>query len=246
MSLGGARGREGSLFLALSIIALVIGMSVFSFQFLTRTDVTTTVNLVRELQATNLAESIATQIESRANRRPWELRFWLKESLARGSSGAGAGVMAQSSFSKASGHVRLAKDVLPADAYEFVGVVKDVDPGRREYRIYVEVALQGETFAFSWDKRHQESLLGGMNADTSRLDKRLEDVAPNSKPTDQLIDKIKEKAAEPPADAVDQQFAELLRRLETDEKIFEGSTQIPPEPTGIPSPPLSPIPGSVP
>lgn len=234
------RDRRGSLFMALSILALVIGMSVFSFQLLTRTDVTTTVHLVRELEATNLAESIATQIESLANRKPWELRFWLKEALARGGAGPAAGVVVQTSFAKGSPHVRLGKDALPDTAYDFVGVVKDVDAGRREYRIYVEVVLQGESYAFSSDKRHQESLLGGMNADTSRLDKRLEDVAPNSKPTDQLIDQIKEKAAAPPADGVDQQFGDLLRRLDTDKKIFEGSSQLPPEPTGIPSVPRPP------
>lgn len=232
------KGRRGNLMLVLTMLAMVIGLAVFSFNFMTKTDVTTTVNLVRELQATNLAESIAAQIESRANRHPWELRFWLKESLGASSSGA---LEPQISFDKASGHVRLDRDVLPADSYDFVGIVKDVDPGRREYRVYVEVMLQGESYTFSWDKRYVESMLGGMNADTSRLDKRLELTPPNAKPTDQLIDKIKAVAAAPPPDALDARFAEMLKQLQSDKTIFEGSNGVPPEPTGTPSPPPPPI-----
>lgn len=235
--------RRGSLILVVMVLALVIGLAVFSFDFMTKTDVTTTVNLVRELQATNLAESIAAQIEARANRHPWELRFWLKESLGGGTTTPGAGLEPQITFNKGSGHVRLDRDVLPADSYDFVGVVKDVDPGRREYRIYVEVLLQGESYTFSWDKRYLESLLGGMNADTSRLDKRLEQTPPNARPTDQLIDKIKASAAAPPPDALDTRFAELLKQLQQDKTIFEGSNSVPPEPTGTPSPPPPPLRG---
>lgn len=229
--------RRGSLMLVMTVLALVIGLAVFSFNFMTRSDVTSTVNLVRELQATNLAESIATQIESRANRHPWELRFWLKESLRGGSSTPGAGLEAQASFDKGSGHVRLDRDVLPADLYDYVGVVKDVDPGRREYRIYVEVIIQGESYAFSWDKRYLESLLGGMNADTSRLDKRIEQTPPNARPTDQLIDKIKASAATPPPDALDARFTDMLKALQQDKTIFEGSNSVPAEPSGSPNPP---------
>ena len=136
---------------------------------------------------------------------------------------------------------RVERDVLPADSYDFVGIVKDVDPGRREYRVYVEVMLQGESYTFSWDKRYVESMLGGMNADTSRLDKRLELTPPNAKPTDQLIDKIKAVAAAPPPDALDARFAEMLKQLQSDKTIFEGSNGVPPEPTGTPSPPPPPI-----
>ena len=40
--------RRGNLMLVMFLLALVIGMAVFSFNFMTKTDVTTTANLVRD------------------------------------------------------------------------------------------------------------------------------------------------------------------------------------------------------
>lgn len=58
------------------------------------------------------------------------------------------------------------KESTPPGDYDFVANVKDlaVDPispegTLREYRLYVEVTVKGETYAFSWDKRHEGSLL---------------------------------------------------------------------------------------
>ncbi|MBI4862402.1 MAG: hypothetical protein HY815_19410 [Candidatus Riflebacteria bacterium] len=228
--------RSGNLMVLALILALIIFVGVSSMDYLTRADVSATTNLVRELKATYLAESIAAQIESRANRHPWELRFWLIEAQAAGTVTPGSGIMPSVTFNRSTSHVDLSGDATPSTEYDFVGVVKDVDSGMKDYRIYVEVNYQGTSFTFSWDKRYQESLLGGMNRNTSRLDKQLEETAANTVPTDQLIDGIKSSAAAPAPGTLSPEFLQLLDTLRTDERTYAGATETPPEPAGSPSP----------
>ena len=68
--------RQGNMILLATILCMVILAAVTSLSYLTSTDATTSGNLVRELKATALAESIAVMTEARANTGPWSRRFW--------------------------------------------------------------------------------------------------------------------------------------------------------------------------
>jgi len=221
-------------------------MGVSSFFFTTRTDVTTSINLAREITTTYLAESVAAQIESRTNRHPWELRFWLIEAQDAGTVTPGSGILPTVTFDRSSGHVDLSADALPGDAYDYTGVVKDLDSGLRTYRIYLEVTLEDEVYSFAWDKRFNQSVLDGMNRENALLDKKLEDVALNSAPTDQLLDEVKREASAPREDTIQFRFKALLDELRADQESIEGSTTVDPDPAEGEPPPDPRPPGALP
>lgn len=228
------RARHGNIMIVVAVLCMLAFVGISSMDYLTRGDVSSTAALVRELQATYLAESIAAQIDARVSSRPWEERFWETRNLERGTPGKSY------TFEKATGEVKISGEGLPDSEYDFVCVVKDLKSGGlHDYRIYVELNVQGQQFTFSWDKRASESLLTGLNRDASRLDKHLEDVPPDTPPTDDMLDKIKEASNVPAADAINTDFQKLLENLHSDTQLFQGGTEVPPKPAE-PLPPPAP------
>lgn len=234
------RGRAGSVIPVLSLLCLVMLMGVSTLAYMTRTDVVTSLNLVDEFRATHLAESIAIQIEARANRRPWDQRFWLLEAQAAGTLVPGTGLVPQITFDQDSGHVNLTREA-DLTGITFTGIVKDLDGAFKDYRVYVEVGLEGDRHVFSWDKRYKESLLGSVNRDSSRLGKDLNEVPPGGAgTTDQLLDAVRESAEAPPENTLQQEYEDLLSQLRQDHEAVENTQTLPPEPLGPPA--LPPVP----
>ena len=236
------RVRSGSVLAAAVLLCLLVLMGIASLSFLTSGDVSSSVALARELKATYLAESIATQVEARTSRHPWIDRFWLVEAQEAGTYTPGSGIGPSVAFDATTGHVDLSGDTLDSDSYDFTGLVKDLSDSVEEYRIYVEVTHEARLYAFSWDKRYQESLLGGLNRDTTRLDKNLDDLAANGPETDQLLDNVKSIAETTPENDIEQQFKDLLDRLREDNDTVETAAGVPPEPEGVPEPAPVPAP----
>lgn len=232
--------RAGNLLLVIAILSAVMFVAMFSLGFLTRTDVTTSSFLMREVQATHLAESIAAQVEAHANSRPWSKRFWFLEALAAGTAKKGDGIAPAFPFDTSTKYVNVSRDSLPAADYEFVGVIKDLPTELWEYRLFVEVTLRGERYAFTWDKRWDQGLLSAMSRDATLLDKPLEGIDVGLPPVDTLIDTIKDqaKAAPPPEGANPPQQA-LIGDLREDEGSFD-ATAIPPDPGAPPKVPAPP------
>lgn len=131
-------------------------------------------------------------------------------------------------FDKSSPIFNLSKDTLTADKYELNGIVKDLPSTLREYRVYLEVEVEGERYAFSWDKRYQVELLSGFNREPPRLDKVLDFLDSSSTPVDTLVDDVKERATDaPPPDTNDQSQRDRRRRLRDAEISFGASTIAP-------------------
>ena len=234
--------RRGNLVLFASVLCILIFMALVSLSYLSSTDASTTAHLVRELQATALAESIAVTVEGRVNSGPWIKRFWLEEALASAPPGA-TGVVPLLTFSKTSGHFPSVGEGLVAPDWAYTGVVKDLDTSARVYRIYVEVTIGGEPYTFSWDKRYDESLMGALNRDATIMDKRIdEDASAQDAPSDQLIDVIKEEAKQPPADSVEERYKDILGKLHDDEDTVRGATTVASEPDASPEPLPTPEP----
>lgn len=210
-----SRSRRGNILIIVSVLALVVFAALFSLSYLTRTDVVSSSNLLREITATAIAESIAAQIEARTNTHPWPERFWLPESGPP-----------QAMIDRSTPEIDLSRESLPAADFEFTGIVKDLPSELREYRIYLEVKVKGETYAFSWDKRWEMSLLAALNRDMTQVGKTYDEVPTNLNATDTLIDKIKDDAdAAPPADPALSPAAPLaakVKRLRREEKTFKG------------------------
>lgn len=239
-------GRRGNLVLLATVLCLLILTAIFALSYLTSSDANTSANLVRELQATALAESIAVTAEARANAGPWMKRFWLEETTAQATSPspAGPGVTPFLAFSKTSGHFPTVGEGLDGLDWTYTGVIKDANSTTRSWRIYVEVTLAGETYSFSWDKRYDESLMGAVNRDATVMDKRLEqpgalDPTPTAgrSSTDELIDAIKTSAKEPEPGSVEAQNKETLTKLSTDQESFAGATTVATEPDSAPAAP---------
>lgn len=215
-------------------LCMIMMLGASTLFFTTKTDVQTSVNIAREIRATYLAESIATQIEARAIRTLWALRFWSVESLEAGSTEP------QITFDQSSGHVDLSKDSFPG-GFQFHGIVKDLDSALKTYRIYVEIVLDGETFSYAWDKQYQEGVLEGLNRDSSLFDKKLENLTQGAAPTDQFLDEVKDTALAPQENTVQYQFRQLLEKLKDDSDAFEAAGTVTANPDGG-EPPPKPIP----
>lgn len=155
--------RRGNVLIMVGIFGILVSLAVFALSFLTKTDASTTVNLLRELHATYLAEGIAAQIEAQVNSRPWNQRFWRQPTGPQ-----------QAALNRTSQVINLANESLPTDEYDFVGIIKDITGELRQYRLYLEVTVRGETYTFSWDKRHELSLLSGLSRDATEFDKVVE------------------------------------------------------------------------
>jgi hypothetical protein len=234
MRMHGQTARRGNVMIVVAVMCLLAFIGLSSFDFLTRTDVSTTGNLIRELRATYLAESISAQIESRVNRHPWEERFWWLATRPQ--------PRVPFYLGKSGGHVKIAGDV-PENEYDYNGFVQDRDENLREYRIVMEVRYQQHQYTFTWDKKFEESLIGGLNRDTSRLDKQLEEFPPGEQKeeeTNTILDRIKAAAESTPTDRVNTEFADLLKRLRTDQAVIQGAAGLPEEPPGEPSMPAPP------
>ena len=228
------KSRRGNVILIISILGLLIMGAIFSLGYLTKTDVSTSSNMLRESLATNIAESVAAQIEAQVTIRPWGERFWLLEAQA---AGAADGIPPFLAFDSSTPYVNLSKDTLPADQYDFTGVVKDLPGELRQYRLYLEVTVKGETYAFSWDKQWDQSLLTGMNRDSTQVDKPVDAGTGSTMPTDQLIDGIKKRVTDaPPPDNSGTSQTARLKALRSDEPGF-ASTTIAPDPKAPTLPP---------
>lgn len=225
---------RGNVILVVVFIALTIMAFLFSVSFMTRSDVSSSTQMLRELHATHMGESVAAQVEALTNNRPWTQRFWLLESLTAGNP-LGLGVEAKHTFGKSSRYVHLGGDTLPDSEYDFTAVVKDLPDRLREYRLLVEVTVRGQSYVFSWDKRWDQSLLAGMNHDGTMMDKPLEDLdGAASGAADLMIDTIKNEAdtAPPPEGATADQI-DRLARMRRDEPSFV-AIAIVPDPAGTP------------
>lgn len=213
--------RRGNILLIIAILGLLLCGAVFSLSFLTKTDITTSSNMLREQLATNIGESIAAQIEAQVNLRPWYERFWFLEAQTRGDPSP-----YPLQIVKASPYANLSRDQLPHSEIDYTGIIKDLPGELRQYRLYLEVTVKGEMYAFSWDKRWEQSLLQGMNRDSTQVDKPIEIADPTGGANDELIEGIKKRVDEaPPPDATrDARQAERLRRLRGDETNFDAAT----------------------
>lgn len=213
--------RRGNVLLIVSILGLVLFGAVFSLGFLTKTDVTSSSNMLRESLATNVAESVAAQMEAQVNTRPWHQRFWFLEAQARGEADPAHPLP----FDKTTPYVNLSKDSLPLAEIEFTGVIKDLPGELRQYRLYLEVVVKGEGYAFSWDKQWEQSLLAGMNRDSTQVDKPLDAGNGSTAPTDELIEGIKKRVEEaPPPDQSGSNQTDRLKRLRENEANFDAAT----------------------
>lgn len=211
--------------------------AVFALGFLTKTDVTTSSNMLRENLATNLAESIAAQLEAQVNVCPWHERFWFQEAQARGDTDASHPYP----FDRSTPYVNLANDTLPLADLDFAGVIKDLPGELRQYRLYLEVTVRGESYSYSWDKQWEQSLLAGMNRDSTQVDKPLDtgNGTTTTATTDELIDGIKQRVEDaPPPDNSGTGQTSRLRRLRKDEPGFDSKTIDPDVPA--PSVPKAP------
>lgn len=223
--------------IVVAVLCMVAFVGISGLDYLTRGDVSSTANLVREVYATYLAESIAAQIEARANAHPWTQRFWFLECQAKGVNLEDN----QIAFFKGSDHVKILAEGLADSEYDYAGVLKDIKGSIRDYRIYVEVSVQGAQFSFSWDKRSSESLLTGLNRDATRLDKQHEALDPSQDPNDTLLENIKETSKVPSADTLTAEYNALLENLAKDTNLIQGGG---PEVATTPSsvePPAAPV-----
>lgn len=192
--------RRGNVLIMVGIFGILISLAVFSLSFLTRTDASTTANLLRELHATYLAEGIAAQVEAQVNTRPWNQRFWRQPSGPQ-----------QAALNRTSTVINLSAETLPASEFDFVGIVKDIPHELRQYRLYLEVTVRGETYSFSWDKRHEQSLLAGLSRDATEVDRVVETEGGDTA-NDKLLSGIKTEGAN--AEPTDRSPAAQKKRRE--------------------------------
>ena len=228
----GRPGRQGSILLLVCILAVVAFIALFSLGFLSKGDIRTSSNMLREALATSLAESIATQIEAQVNAKPWPDRWWFDPD--------NPAPQPMITFGKSSAFINLSKESLAPSEYDFAGVIKDLPTQLREYRIFVSVTLKDETYNFSWDKRWEMALLTGLNRDTTMMDKGMDEAQPSETSVDQLIDGIKTKIdAAPPPDKSPQAQVTRLHGLRRDERSFKAHAQMDNRNPGAPKlPPL--------
>lgn len=229
------RARAGNVLVLVAILAFIAMLALFSVGFMSKTDITTTGHLLRELLATHLCESVAAQIEAQVNGAPWFQRFWLIEAQAK----FGPAAKPLWSFDKTLPYIDLSADTLPADEYTLEGVVKDLPGELRQYRIYLECTMRGEKYAFSWDKRWEQTLMTGLSRDSTELDKPIDAAAVGGR-TDELIDSIKETVAKAPEpEGANPSQEQRLGELKEDEKSFDVTARIP-DPTKVPTVPSTP------
>lgn len=216
-----AAERSGNILLVIAILGLLLCGAVFSLSFLTKTDVTSSSNMLREQLATNIGESIAAQIEAQVNLRPWHERFWFLEAQAAGRSSP-----YPLNINAVSPYANLSKDQLPLSEIEYSGIIKDLPGELRQYRLYLEVTVKGEMYAFNWDKQWEQSLLQGMNRDSTQVDKPSDSADSNATANDELIESIKKRvdAAPPPDKSANPTQTDRLRRLRGDEANFDAQT----------------------
>lgn len=234
------RTRSANVLIIVCVLALVIFAALFSLSYLTRTDIVSSSNLLREITATALAESIAAQVEARVNSHPWVDRFWLDAAQAAGTATTGDQPPSMT-LDRSCPFIDLSRDSTPEADYEFTGVVKDLSLELREYRLYLEVTVKGETYSFSWDKRWEMALLTALNRDMTQVGKSLDEVssAPQTA-TDTLLDGIKDAAnTAPPPDQPAPTVAAKIKRLRHDEKGFK-ATAVPGDPAAEPVVPQPP------
>lgn len=216
-----------------TILCMMILMAVSSLSYLTSTDSTTSGNLVRELKATALAESLAVTAEARANTGPWSHRFWAPLPAAAADSSLPSSAPARLVFSRSGAEFATVDAGLENEDYDYIGVVKDTSSALRTYRIYIEVTYNGELYTFTWDKRYEESLMGAVNRDATLMDKRVEGGGPgdaDSTETDQLINAIKSRARQPVPGSVEDQNKEILGQLGADTDTYTSATSVAAEP----------------
>ena len=226
--------RGGNMILLATVLCLLILMAVTSLSFLTSTDSTTSGNLVRELKATALAESIAVTAEARANTGPWSKRFWAPKPPPAATPPAPASAPARLVFSKSGAEFADAEGGIGKEDYDYVGVIKDTSSALHTYRIYIEVTWQGELYTFTWDKKYEESLMGAVNRDATLIDKRVEGTSgttTDNSETDQLIDQIKAKAKTPVPNSIEDLNKGILGRLSSDSETYTSAKSVAAEPT---------------
>ena len=232
--------RRGNIMVVVAVLCMIAFVGISSMDYLTRSDMSSTATMVRELYGTYLAEAVAAQVEARVNARPFEQRFWELANQAKGTPGA------PYTFGKTTNDLKITMDGVPDSDWDYVGVIKDLNAGLQEYRLYVEVSYQSAHFTFSWDKRCDESLLSGLNRDASRLDKQIDETAPPvdpkdpNDPTGNMLNSIKDASKVPASDQVQLDYQTLLKKLQSDTQMFQGSTEIPAKPSEAPLPPPAP------
>jgi hypothetical protein len=228
------RNKSGNAITVITLLFLILSVAILAFNFMTHTDVISTTNLYHEVQATYLAESIATQIEALANRHPWDKRFWLLQTQKVGGTG---GALPLATFDKSSPYIRVNTDIGDGD-FQFDGVVKDLAEAGCNYRIYVEVIVRDEKYAFCWDKKFDAGLLGGLNQGATHLSKGLDKEPPNTRGTDAILNSLKlQLETAPPPGGGGQEASQLLTKLAAESTGFRGQA-ITPDP-GAPKAPTS-------
>lgn len=238
-------GRQGNMILLATVLCMMILMAVSSLSYLTSADSTSSGNLVRELKATALAESIAVTAEARANTGPWSRRFWAPLPPPAADPTQPSSAPARLIFTRSGAEFATVDSGLESEDYDYIGVVKDTSAALRTYRIYIEVTWQGEPYTFTWDKKYEESLMGAVNRDATLIDKRTEGggstAGADDTETDLLINEIKTRANTPVPESVEDENKEMLGRLEADTDTYTSAASVSAEPLE-----LGPMPAAAP
>jgi hypothetical protein len=227
--------RRGSLLALVTFIAFLLASALSTLWHLTRADFGGNALSVRELEANAVAESIATQIDARAVRRPWEQRFWMLEAQL-----AGKAAPFEVRFEKGSKHVDLSKDKLRETS--FAGMVRDTDPLQKEYRVTLDLEYHGERFRYAWDRRLGDAIPRFMTRVPRVLARRLEGRDPFDEATQTWLDGLRGDAM-----ALSATDRALRDRWRVDHKAWNEFVYIPaqyglPYPGGGMYPPPAPAP----
>lgn len=219
--------RSGNVLLLVIILCVVAFMAISTLFTVVSEESAQTGNLVKEIKATYVGESVCSHIVSLVNRRPYEERFFLRfAKLAFSSSGGDPSpvwTFDQSNFPFEGG--------MPADwgdDVEYAGTVKDLDPYQRTYRVYLEVVCLDHKVTFSFDKRYEEDFLGALNNEATDLNKELDEGLPDQGKTDDQLDKIREEAGDPTKIVAGASAAEL-KKLHADKAAYTSPIGLSPD-----------------
>jgi hypothetical protein len=222
--------RRGNILLIFALLGIVIFSGVFSLGYMTHSDVSTTTRMLREIRASFLADSVFAQIEGQVNNTPWNQRFWLREAQRAGTYTPGSGLVPLYTFDKNCNYLNLSNDSLDESEYELNGQLKDLPANPLDastndlmsYRVYLEVTLKGEHYAFVADRHYSVGLLAGLNRDTALLGKGLDEGVAPAGAVDNMMNTIQNQVFQAPStDGATPGQKAAIQQLRHDRKSFK-------------------------
>lgn len=155
--------RRGNVLVFVLLVTILVMSAVFVYWSLVVGERHDTAAVVRELRAIAIGDGVAATLDSLVQRQAWSRRFY----LPKGPEGPLVGSDPSASFSCTFTHsgppFHLTEGPWAEEEWAFQGIIKDLDPARRLYRIYVEVDCEGHRCTLSYDRQHRESLVGALN-----------------------------------------------------------------------------------